>query len=338
MRILVIGGTNFIGPPVVAGLHQLGHTVAVYHRGQHEPELPRNVRHVHSAAAGIPVLHFPLELTRPAPDVVLHMFPVGRDDMLAAADHFAGRVRRMVALSSGDVYRAYARLLGIEPGPLEPMPLDENARLRETRYPYRHQATGPGDWTYHYDKILVEQALMGHPGVEGTVLRLPAVYGPGDPYRRLRSYIKRMHDRRAVILLDNLQYTWRWTHGYVENIAAAITQAVVDERASGKTYNLGEAKTPTLASRVRHLGELMGWRGRIVCLESDKMPRHLRPPYQPRQDLVMDSTNLRSDLGYVEARTIEQGLRESIAWELTHSPVEGDPGAREYAAEDAAAA
>jgi nucleoside-diphosphate-sugar epimerase len=338
MRILVIGGTNFIGPPVIAKLHQLGHRITVYHRGQHEPELPSNVQHVHSPSAGIPVLHFPAELTHPAPDVVLHTFPVGRDDMVAAADHFAGKARRMVALSSGDVYRAYGRLLGIEPCPLEPMPLGENAPLRETRYPYRHLATGPGDWTFHYEKILAEQAVMNHAGLPGTVLRLPAVYGPGDPYRRLRPYIKRMHDGRPVILLDDVQYNWRWTHGYLENVAAAITQAVVDERASGRTFNLGERETPTLGSRVQSLAQVMSWRGRIVRLEPAKTPQHLRLPYEPRQDLVMDSSRLRSDLGFSEAATVEEGLRDTIAWEPTHSPAEGDPGAREYAAEDAAAA
>jgi nucleoside-diphosphate-sugar epimerase len=52
---------------------------------------------------------------------------------------------------------------------------------------------------------------MNHPTIKGTVLRLPAVYGPGDPYRRFHPYIKRMLDLRPVILLDSTQYEWRWT-------------------------------------------------------------------------------------------------------------------------------
>jgi nucleoside-diphosphate-sugar epimerase len=256
--------------------------------------------------------------------------------MLAAAAHFAGRAERIVALSSGDVYRAYGRLIGNEPGPLEPMPLYEDAALRETRYPYRNLAAGPADWTFNYEKILVEQVVMNYPTVKGTVLRLPAVYGPGDPYRRFRPYIKRMLDRRAVILLDSTQYSWRWTHGYVGNVADAIVLAVVDERASGKTYNVGEAETPTLAVRLRRIAELMGWSGRIVGVESSKIPAHLRPRYQPRQDLVMASASIRSSLGFAERRPPEDGLRETIEWERTHSPAEGDPGAEEYAAEDAA--
>jgi nucleoside-diphosphate-sugar epimerase len=335
MRIVVIGGTNFIGPHVVAILHRLGHEITVYHRGHHEPDLPPGVRHIHSSLAGIPVLHFPSEIIDPAPDVVLHMFPVGEDDARAAMTRFAGIAGRMVALSSGDVYRAYGRLLGTEPGMAEPLPLDENAPLREALYPYRHMAAGPADWTFHYDKILAERSVMSHPNLEGTVLRLPAVYGPGDPYRRLRPYIKRMDDRRPAILLESAQAGWRWTHGYVENVAQAIALAVVDDRAAGRIYNVGEAETPTVADRVRRIGGLVGWNGAVVSLESDRLPSHLRAPYQPRQDLVMETSRLRDGLDFVEVCSTDEGLRRTIEWERANPPATGDPGVLEYAAEDA---
>jgi nucleoside-diphosphate-sugar epimerase len=335
MRVVVIGGTNFIGPHLVATLHGAGHEVIVYHRGHHEPELPPGVRHVHSLRAGIPVLHFPSELSDPPPDVVLHMFPVGEDDMRAAIARFAGVARRMVALSSGDVYRAYGRVLGTEPGPAEPVPLDEDAPLREALYPYRHLAAGPADWTFHYEKILVERAVMSHPSLRGTVLRLPAVYGPRDPYRRLRPHIKRMDDHRPAILLESAQAEWRWTHGYVENVAQAIALAVIDNRAAGRIYNVGEAETPTVAERVRYIGELAGWKGEIVPLASEKLPSHLRSPYEPRQDLVVDTSRLRDELGFTEVHSMEEGLRRTIEWEHANSPASGDPGGVEYAAEDA---
>ena len=131
MRVLVIGGTNFIGPYVVAALDRLRAEVTVYHRGIHEPALPPAVRHIHSPRATIPFLHFPSELTEPPPDVVLHMFPVGQDDSRAAVARFAGIAKRVVAISSGDVYRAYGRVRGSEPGPPEPVPLTEDAALRQ---------------------------------------------------------------------------------------------------------------------------------------------------------------------------------------------------------------
>lgn len=335
MRVLVIGGTNFIGPHVVTALHRQGHEVTVYHRGLHEPELPTAVRHIHSPRASIPVFHFPSSLSDPAPDVVLHMFPVGEDDARAAVARFLGVARRIVALSSGDVYRAYGRLLGTEPGPPDPIPIDENAPLRETLFPYRQSASGPADWTYHYEKILAERALLAS-RLPATVLRLPAVYGPGDPYRRLRPFIKRMDDHRPTIVLEDTQARWRWTHGYVEDVAQAIALAVADERAAGRVYNIGEAKVPTMAERVREIGQVAGWNGTVVPLSAERLPSHLRAPYQPRQDLVVDTRRVRSELGFGESVSSEEGLRRTIEWERAHPPEKGDPGPAEYAAEDAA--
>lgn len=334
MRVLLIGGTSFIGPHVVAVLHRQGHEITVYHRGIHEPELPSDVRHIHSPHAGVPVLHFPSDLSDPPPDVVLHMFPVGEEDTRAAVARFAGRAGRIVALSSGDVYRAYGRLLGIEPGPLEPTPLREDAPLREVHFPYRQAAEGPRDWTYHYEKILAERALLDSL-VPATILRLPAVYGPGDPHHRFRPYIKRMRDGRPQILVDSLQATWRWTHGYVDDIAVAIASAVTDERAAGKVYNLGELTPPTTAERIRRIGQLMGWNGQVISLAQERLPLHLRAPYQARQDLVTDTRRIRSDLELSDPIPEDEGLRRTIEWECSME-VPGDPEALEYAAEDAA--
>jgi nucleoside-diphosphate-sugar epimerase len=336
MRIVVIGGTNFIGPYVLAALHRLGHEITIYHRGHHEPELPSDIRHIHSPDAGIPVQRFPPELTDPSPDIVLHMFPVGGSDAQAAVSHFTGVAQRMVALSSGDVYLAYGRLLGSEPGALEPTPIAETAPLRKSLYPYRDRASSPAEWTYGYEKILAEQAVMSEPVLPGTVLRLPAVYGPGDPYRRLRPYIKRMEDNRPAILLESAQYRWRWSHGYVENVAQAITLAVVSDRAVGKVYNVGEAETPMTVERLQVIGELMDWHGDLVQMEADRLPAHLRAPYQPHQDLVLDTGSIRSELGFVESISVKEGLSRSIEWERSSPHSLGDPSMVEYAAEDAA--
>jgi nucleoside-diphosphate-sugar epimerase len=57
----------------------------------------------------MPVESFPRKVLEPAPDVVIHMIPMGERDGRALVETFRGRTARVVALSSGDVYQAYGR-------------------------------------------------------------------------------------------------------------------------------------------------------------------------------------------------------------------------------------
>lgn len=48
MKILVIGGTNFIGLNVVLQLIAMGHEVTVFNRGETKTKLPREVKKIKS--------------------------------------------------------------------------------------------------------------------------------------------------------------------------------------------------------------------------------------------------------------------------------------------------
>src|SRR5262245_46118604 len=151
MRIVVIGGTTFIGPHVVRALAAAHHDVTVYHRGQHEANLPPSVKHIRHPDAGIPVVTFGPELLSPAPDVVVHMVAMGSRDAAAFVRTFAGVAGRAVVVSSGDVYREYGLLYKAEPRHASSAfaltargrrgLLREDSPLRESRYPYRKLAS-----------------------------------------------------------------------------------------------------------------------------------------------------------------------------------------------------
>jgi nucleoside-diphosphate-sugar epimerase len=283
----MIGGTKFIGPYVVSQLADQGHQVVVYHRGQTEAALPQNVRHIHSPAAGIPVTSFAPELLAATFGVVVHMIAMGEADARAAVEAFSSRAERLLVPSSGDVYLAYARFTGSEPGPPLDGLLREDSPLRGVLYPYRAKASSESDWTRSYEKILVEQIVLGDSDLAATVLRLPKVYGRGG-----NADLKTVHSFRH-------HPDWRWTHGYVENVAAAITLAVTHPKAAGRVYNVGEQYTPTVAER-------------LASLPGSCIPVDDQCDFDFRQDIAYDTSRIREELGYLEPIPYEVGLRRTI--------------------------
>lgn len=336
MHVLVLGGTNFIGPDVVRALVAGGHAVTVFHRGRTETDLPAAVRHLHGDRAEL--AGHRTEFARLAPETVIDMRPLGEDDAGAVMETFRGVAGRVVAISSADVYRAFGRLLGTEPGPPDPVPLTEDSPLRERLYPFRsEQLRAPDDPSRpmdDYDKILVERVVLGDPALPGTILRLPMVYGPRDGQRRFRSYLKRMDDGRPAIVLGEDAARWRSCRSYVENVAAAIALAAIDPRAAGRVYNVAEPQTPTEAELVRELAAVTGWQGDVVVVPPDKLPSSLAAGGDVSQDLVLDTSRLREELGYAEPVPRATAIAQTIAWERANPPA-GDEAAFDYAAEDA---
>ena len=336
MRILVIGGTRFMGRLAVRMLHEQGQDVTVFHRGQNQIDLPDGVQEILGDRHSLSALAERLQQVEP--DVVLDMIPMMEQDAIEVMRIFKGIARRVVAISSQDVYRAFGRVNLKESGPVDLSLITEESPLRENLYPYRSQPSGEADdsqkWQDDYDKILVERVVMGDPDLPGTVLRLPMVYGPGDYQHRMFYILKHMDDRRPAILLDELEAQWKWTHGYVDNVAAAIALAVTNERAAGRIYNVGEPITFTWAEWVGKIGEAAGWQGRIVTAPQGTLPEPLRAGINAEQHIVVDSSRIRQELGYREHVDIDEAIRRTVEWERAHPPAQIDTSQLDYALED----
>ncbi|HTT63210.1 MAG TPA: NAD-dependent epimerase/dehydratase family protein [Bryobacteraceae bacterium] len=335
MRIVIIGGTGFIGSYVAARLAE-EHDVTVLHRGRHSGALPDSVHHLVGDRDRL--IGLDPEFRRRPPDVVLDMIAGDERQARAVVDAFRGIAGRLVTTSSIDVYRTYEISLGLAQGPLEPVPLTEDSPLRTTRHPFRNRPAGsvPFDWvTPDYDKIVVEQVVRSEPALAATILRLPMVYGPGDPLHRFHGFLKRMDDARPALLIEETWARWQGPMGYVEDVAAAIALAVTREAAAGRTYNVAEADALTWADWASAVGEAAGWQGRIVTLPRDQTPKHLVPPFNAAQHWTADSSRIRQELGFHETLSRAEGLARTVAWERKNPPPVNS-AAFDYEAEDRA--
>jgi len=345
MRVLIIGGSRFIGAWLTRRLAQAGHAVTLFNRGQTQPpfaldaaRLTGDLSAIDDHAAALRALD---------PDVVVHMMLTGAQSAWDLARLFAGTRARAVAISSTDVYRSYDRLLGRDTGPSIRDALHEDAPLRRKLYPYRQDTPeAPEDadgWALlrrqsDYDKIPAELMVREAFKARGTILRLPAVYGPGDFQHRLYGTVKRIDDGRPVILMDEQMADWRWSLGYVGNVAEAIALAIEQPgAAAGRTYNVGDSPVPTAAEWTRQIGRQLGWGGRIVAVPRAVLPEGIRPEEDFSHPMVLDTTRIRRELGYTEVVSAADAIAATAAWERSSPPEQwADPF--DYDAEDAAVA
>src|SRR5713226_4953652 len=126
VRLLLIGGSGFIGPHVANSLIRDGHDVTIFHRGRNAAPLGARVivgdrRRLSDSAR---------ELRDSNVDVVIDLVLSSGAQARELMTVFHGAASRVVALSSADVYRACGVLHGSEPGGLQALPLTESSELR----------------------------------------------------------------------------------------------------------------------------------------------------------------------------------------------------------------
>jgi nucleoside-diphosphate-sugar epimerase len=332
MHVLIIGGTKFIGPHIVQLLHQNGHQITLFHRGETIYPFSFPVNLIKGDRSNL--IDFRKQFSALSPDIVIDMVLYSENDANQVIKVFCGIIKRLIVISSCDVYRAYDRLWKVFTHELILMPLNEGSELRENFYPYRKMmASRPSDWSDNYEKILVENTIRACPDISSTILRLPMVYGPGD-YSRLYPYLKRMDDDRPI-LLDENKAQWHFCRGYVEDIANAIMLSALDTRSGNRMYNVGEINAYSEMEWIQLIGHVAGWKNKIITVPHDKLPPHLaEPSIAWEQDLTTDTTLIRRELNYKELSLPEEAMRTSIDWVRNHGPTQIDHALFNYDAED----
>ncbi|MEU4566265.1 NAD-dependent epimerase/dehydratase family protein [Micromonospora sp. NPDC023956] len=321
MRVVVLGGTEFIGRRVVERLVGRHDEVLVVHRGRTEPaDLPA-CGHLHvDRRAFAEVADRVREF---APDAVVDSYALTRADADAVLPHLPDVP--LVLLSSVDVYRVWELLLADDDTPL-PAPVTEDAPLRRGRFPYRGQGTGMDD----YDKLDVEPAYLGR---GGTVFRLGMVYGRHDQQRREEFVLRRVRAGRARIPVgagDALI-----TRLHVDDAAGAVLAALDrPEAARGELFNLGESVTHPVRGWLRLILDAAGHDAELVRVSDERVPDDLWMTRRLAQHVLVDSGKASRLLDWRSTDPTTAVLR-SVRWHLDHPPADSPA---DFAADDRALA
>jgi UDP-glucose 4-epimerase len=321
MRVVMLGGTKFIGRAITEALVARGDEVTVIHRGDTEPASWVECRHLHAARADFASVAGDVRSLRP--DAVIDTMALTRADARAVLPHLPDT--RLVVLSSMDVYQAFGLLLTDEEG--DPLPVTEASAVRAERYPYRGREERAG--LDDYDKLDVEPEYLAH---GAAVMRLAMIYGEHDPQRREEFILRRVRAGRRRIPVG--PGTWLWTRCYVGDVAGAVLAAIDTPAAAGEVFNVGEPECRSMLGWARQILAAAGHEAELVPVPEALVPEDLWETKSHPQHLLVDSRKAMDVLGWRLGDQAES-VGRSVRWHLAHPP--DDPSA-DFSADDKALA
>jgi 2'-hydroxyisoflavone reductase len=246
MRILVVGGVQFMGREVVRRLVERGHEVSVLHR-QAGHDLGPAVANLQADRADLDTVARLLG-ERPVEAVFDFAYdwqkgtPAGQVEALArlCGDH----LRRYVFMSSVAAYGG-----GLNLDETHPLAPDDH----------------PNPYAVH--KASAERALFHLHAASGfpvTTVRPPFVHGPRQPFYREQFFWDRLLDGRPVILPDGGETPMQWA--YVADVAETCVRALEVPEAAGEAFNMAHVEPTTQRTFVETLARVAGVQPTFVSI------------------------------------------------------------------------
>ncbi len=172
---------------------------------------------------------------------------------------------------------------------------------------------------YAESKWEAERGLMTvgeESGMEVVILRPPLVYGPGVKGNFLR--LLAAVDRGMPLPLGAVSNCRSMI--YVENLVDAVILCLTHPKAAGRAWLVADDEAVSTPELIRRMAELMGRRVRLFRVAPHLLVfagRILRKSAEVRRvvgSFVVDSREIRSELGWRPPYTLDEGLAHTVRW------------------------
>ena len=316
MKILIIGGTQFIGQHMVTDALARGHEVTLFNRGKTNPNLFPEVEKLHGNRDG------ELDALRGRQwDVVIDNCGYVPRVVKQSAELLADQVERYIFISS---ISAYADLN--TPG------TDENSPLATLA----DETTEEIGENYGGLKVLcervTEEALPGR----ALIIRPGLIVGPNDPTHRFTYWMARCADEArcngevlapdspevGTQVIDGRDLS-RWTIEMAEQRAAGVYNA------TGPDYRLTFGKLLNACQTAAGTNVRFTWVSEPFLLEKGVTPWQELPAWVPSEMAGFDKVNVDKAIqAGLTFRPIEETVRDTLAWERARRELAGDDDAQ----------
>jgi len=254
MRVLVLGGTHFLGRHIVEALLARAHDVTLFHRGNTGLDLfPEASRVLGDRAT---------DLDRLPPDArwdaVVDVAAYVPKDVAASAGTLRERAARYVFVSSVSVFDLDRPEID-ESSPMLDLPADAS---RDVMVPE----------TYGALKRLCELEAIAAFGADRTLVVRPGlIVGPYDPTDRFTYWPLRFARGGDVLVPDDLDARTQWIDA--RDIADFITLAI-ERGIAGEVNVVGPSRPTTLRDLFADCAEGAGVASRLVAVPVETLDAH----------------------------------------------------------------
>ncbi|MGH9886549.1 MAG: NAD-dependent epimerase/dehydratase family protein, partial [bacterium] len=307
-KILVLGGTGFIGPHLVNAAIARGHTVTLFNRGKTHPGLFPDVEKLHGDRDG------QLEaLANRSWDAVIDPSGYVPRIVKMSAELLAPRVQHYVFVSTISVYAKMDVVNADESSPVETIadPANEDVKAN-----------------YGALKALSEKTAEAAMPGRVAALRPGLIIGPGDPTGRFTHWPTRLAEGGEVLAPGDGSTPVQYIDG--RDLGAWITR-VVENGTTGTMNALGPEQRVTMKDVLDECNRALGNKAQLVWVGNDLLEKEEVHPWS-EMPLWIPNQGEYAGFGTLDNRkAVKAGLtfrpigetaKDTLAWLETLPPEE----------------
>ncbi|BAQ64156.1 NAD-dependent epimerase/dehydratase family protein [Geminocystis sp. NIES-3709] len=285
MRILIMGGTRFIGVSLTKILVAQGHEVVLFNRGNKSVPVDA-VTQIHGDRKDIPQLQEKLKGQNF--DAIFDNNGRELSDTQPLVELFKGKLSHFIYVSSAGVYLSSEQMPHLEDDPVDPQ-------------------------SRHKGKYETEQYLQNE-GIPFTSIRPVYIYGSGN-YNDLEAWFFDRLVRNLPILIPNsgLHFT---QFGHVEDLAIAMSKVLGNSKAIGQIYNISGDRYVTFKGLALACASAIGKNPEEIEIKyynPKKFNLGKRKAFPIRvQHFFADISKAKKDLDWQPKYDLISGLKESF--------------------------
>jgi nucleoside-diphosphate-sugar epimerase len=285
MRILIMGGTRFIGVYLTKVLVEQGHEVVLFNRGNH-PTPVAGIKQIQGDRKNTNQLREKLSVE--SFDAIFDNNGRELSDTQPLVEIFNGQLQHFVYVSSAGVYLPTEQMPHREGDPVDP----------NSRHKGKHHT----------------EAYLAESGIPWTSVRPCYIYGPQN-YNDLEAwFFDRLVRDRPLPIPGNGKYMTQF--GHIQDLAIAMAKILGNKTAINKIYNLSGDRYVTFDGLAYACAEAAGKspeNTKLVHYDPAQFDFGKRKAFPMRQQhFFTDIQQAKTDLDWQPKYDLVSGLKDSF--------------------------